>query len=43
MCHFILRYVDDNWKIQQHLVRFLLLAHSMTGEEVARDLISVIH
>ena len=38
----ILRYVDDNWKIQQRLVCFLLLAHSVTGEEVARELLTVL-
>ena len=37
----ILWYVDDNWKIEQHLVRFLLISHSMTGEEVARELLTL--
>ena len=34
----ILRFVDDQWGIQQCLVRFQLLSKSMTGEEVARQL-----
>ena len=37
----ILWYVDDNWKIEQHLLRFLLIAHSMTGEGVARELFTL--
>ena len=32
----MLRYVDSEWNIQQRLVRLLLLAKSLTGEEVAR-------
>ena len=38
----LLRYVDSHWQIQQRLVRLQLLAKSMTGEEVARELISVL-
>ena len=38
----VLRYVDSDWGIQQRLVRLLLLAKSMTGEEVARELIVVL-
>ena len=34
--------VDDQWGIQQRLVRFQLLLKSMTGEEVARQLRSVL-
>ena len=41
MC-FIFCYIDDNWKIQQHLVHFLLVAHGMTGEEFARELLTVL-
>lgn len=37
----ILRYVDE-WMVQQRLVRFLLLAHSMKGEEIAREILTVI-
>ena len=36
----ILHFVDDDWCIQQCLVCLQLLAKSMTGEEVARELIS---
>ena len=34
--------MDSDWGIQQRLVRLLLLAKSMTGEEVARELIVVL-
>lgn len=34
--------MDDSWKIQQHLVLFLLVAHSMTGEQVAHELLTVL-
>ena len=29
----------DNWQIQQHVVRLMLLAKSLTGKEVARQAI----
>lgn len=35
----ILRFVDDNWCIQQRVARLMLLAKSMSGEELARVLI----
>ena len=35
----VVRFVTENWKIQQRLVRLMLLAKSLTGEEVARQLI----
>lgn len=38
----IIRFLDSEWKIQQRLVRFLLLAKSLSGEEVAREIISVL-
>ena len=38
----LVRYVDSEWRIQQHLVRLQLIAKSMTGEEIARELISVL-
>lgn len=38
----LLRYIDDDWKIQQRLVRLMLLAKSLTGEEVACNLISTL-
>ena len=36
------RYVSDNWVIQQKLVRLHILAKSLSGEEVARELIGVL-
>ena len=38
----IVRFLDSEWKIQQRLLRFLLLAKSLAGEEVAREIISVL-
>lgn len=38
----VLRFVDSEWRIQQRLARLLLLAKSMTGEEVAHELIVVL-
>ena len=35
----VLRFIDADWQIQQHVVRLMLLAKSLTGEEVARQLI----
>ena len=37
----ILRYIDE-WVIRQRVVRMMLVAKSMSGEEVARQLISVL-
>ena len=34
----VLRYVADDWKIKQKVARLMLLAKSMTGEEVARQI-----
>ena len=34
-------YVDDSFTIQQQLVRLKLLAKTMSGEEIARELINV--
>ena len=34
--------IDSNWQIQQRLIRFQLIAQSMTGEQVARELISAL-
>lgn len=36
----IVRYVNSDWTITQRLDRALLVTKSMTGEEVARELIS---
>ena len=38
----ILRYVDDQWNIQQRVVGLMLLAKSLAGEEVARLLIETL-
>ncbi len=38
----VLRFINDNWKIQQRVVRTMILAKSLTGEEVARQLMSLI-
>ena len=35
----LVRFVDEKWNIQQRLVKLMLLAKSLTGEEVARQLI----
>ena len=39
-CTTVLRFVDNDWTIQQRVCRLMLLAKSMTGEEVARQLIT---
>ena len=38
----IVRFVD-NWKIEQRLIRLQLLVKTMTGEEIARELVVAIH
>ena len=38
----VLRYVDDNWDIKQKVCHLMLLAKSLSGEEVARQLITAI-
>ena len=38
----VVRYVSSEWKIEQRLVRLQLLAQSMSGEEVARELIATL-
>ena len=38
----VLRFVDNQWQIKQRLVRLMLLAKSLTGEEVARQLIVIL-
>ena len=35
----VLRFVDNDWCIQQCVARLMLLAKSMSGEELARQLI----
>ena len=36
----VLRYMDDDWQIKQRVCRLMLLAKSMTDEEVARQLVT---
>ena len=38
----VVRYVSDKWVIEQKLVRLQILAKSLSGEEVARELISTL-
>jgi hypothetical protein len=38
----VLRYVDDDWQIKQQVCRLMLVAKSMTGEEVAHQLIATL-
>ena len=38
----VLRFIDDDWCIQQRVCRLMLLEKSLTGEEVARQIISTI-
>lgn len=35
----LVRYIDSNWHIQWRLIHFQLIAQSMTGEQVAWELI----
>ena len=38
----VIRYVSDEWSLEQCLVKVQLLAKSLSGEEIARELISVL-
>ena len=38
----VLRFISKDWELQQRLVRLHMLAKSMTGEEIARVLISTL-
>lgn len=38
----VLRFIDDDFKIQQRLVRMMFLMKSLTAEETARELINVL-
>ena len=38
----VVRYLINDWVIMQVVCRLMLLAKSMTGEEMARQIISVI-
>ena len=38
----VLRFLDDECHVQQRVCRLMLIAKSMTGEEVARQLITAV-
>ena len=38
----VLCFVSSDWSLEQHLVRVQMLSKSLTGEEIARELISVL-
>ena len=38
----VVRYITDDWKINQNLIRLQMLAKSLCGEDLARELISVL-
>ena len=38
----VVRFVSDSWSIEQRLIKIQLLAKALTGEEVARELISIL-
>ena len=38
----VVRYITDDWKINQNLIRLQMLAKRLCGEELARELISVL-
>ena len=38
----VIRFVGDNWKIEQRHIHLQLLAKSLTGEEIAREIISAL-
>ena len=38
----VIRFVSDDWRVEQRLLQLKTLAKSMTGEEIARELISVL-
>ena len=38
----IIRFVSPDWRIEQRLVRVQMLSKSLTDEEIARELISVL-
>ena len=38
----VVRFIDEDWKVQQRLLRLQLIAESMSGDEVARELITAL-
>jgi len=39
----LVRFVSENWQIEQRVVRLMLLAKSLKGEEVTRQLIMCVY
>ena len=35
----VLHFLDDKWKLQQHLIQAQMLANNMKSDEIARELI----
>ena len=42
MCEAMVGGVDDQWNTVQHVCSFKLLAKSITGEEVAQHIVSIV-
>ena len=38
----VIRYLDDDWKLQQHNANIKMHSKSMTGDEIARELINTL-
>ena len=38
----VIRYLDDDWKLQQRIANIKMLSKSMTGHEIARELINAL-
>ena len=38
----VVRFISSDWQIQQRIIRFQLIAQSMSGEQVARELITTL-
>ena len=37
-----MRFVSEGWTLEQHLIKMQMLAKSMKGEEIARELIHLL-
>ena len=42
VCEALLRYLDSDWQVQQHVCHLMLLSKSVTGEELARQLLTAL-
>ena len=38
----VLRFISDDWKLEQRLIRVQMLSKALSGEEIARELINVL-